>query len=395
MTPNKTELWDVSVVPCENYETETVRTALSAALDAVGGLDWVTPGMKIAVKPNLVSAMKPDTAAVTHPTLIVELTKMLVSRGAEVMIGDSPGGLYTLSHLERVYSASGLLEAEKFGAKLNRDISQTAVSFPEARAAKSFNCIDFLLDADAVIDVCKLKTHGLMNLSCACKNMFGAVPGVEKAEYHYRFPDPSDFARMLVDLCDYIRPVLSICDAIEGMEGNGPTAGTPRHIGAILASPSPHKLDYVAAGLIGLKTEQVPTLGAAIERGYISDSPESIKVFGDPKKFYIPDYRLILTDNSFIFRERASGPIRTLTSTLMQKVLRSRPKVRSGCIGCGKCAEVCPAKAIKIKDRLAVIDRSACICCFCCQEFCPVGAMQVHRSFIAKMVSGKNHRKKS
>ncbi|MBR6771755.1 MAG: DUF362 domain-containing protein [Clostridia bacterium] len=386
---------DVSIVPCGSYEAEEVRSALSEAISAVGGLDWVKKGMKIAIKPNLVSAMKPDSAAVTHPTVILELTKMLLSRGAEVIIGDSPGGLYTVSHLDRVYSASGLLSAEELGAKLNRDISQSSVSFPEAYAAKSFNCIDFLLDADAVINVCKLKTHGLMNLSCACKNMFGAVPGVEKAEYHYRFPDPADFARMLVDLCDYIRPVLSVCDAIEGMEGNGPTAGTPRHIGAILASPSPHKLDYVAAGLIGLKTEQIPTLGAAIERGYISDSPGSIRVYGDPEKFFIPDYRLILTDNSFFFRERASGPVRKFTSSVVKKVLRSRPQVKRGCIGCGKCAEVCPAKAIKIKDRLAVIDKGACICCFCCQEFCPVGAMQVHRSFIAKMISGKNHRKKN
>ncbi|MBR4942081.1 MAG: DUF362 domain-containing protein [Clostridia bacterium] len=387
--------FDVSVIPCSSYDGAEVREALEKALSAVGGLDWVRRGMKIAIKPNLVSAMKPDTAAVTHPTVVVELTKMLVARGASVIIGDSPGGLYTLSHLERVYSAAGLAEAEKAGAVLNRDISQTAVSYPEAKAAKSFDCVDFLLDADAVINVCKLKTHGLMNLSCACKNMFGAVPGVEKAEYHYRFPDPADFARMLVDLCDYIKPCISICDAIEGMEGNGPTAGTPRHIGAILASPSPHKLDYVAAGIIGLTPDQVPTLGAAMERGYISSEAESIRVFGDPAALAVSDYRLILTDNSFFFRERASGPIRTFTSSLVQKVLRSRPKVRSGCIGCGKCAEVCPAKAIAIENRLAVIDRKACICCFCCQEFCPVGAMQVHRSFIAKMISGKNHRKKS
>ncbi|MBQ8897029.1 MAG: DUF362 domain-containing protein [Clostridia bacterium] len=384
--------YDVAVVPCPTYEAHRVRAALKEALEAIGGLGWVRPGMKIAIKPNLVSAMKPDTAAVTHPTVISELTEMLTDLGAEVVIGDSPGGLYTPAHLERVYAASGLNSVERQGVRLNRDISQTAVSFPGAHAAKSFNCVDFLLDADAVINVCKLKTHGLMNLSCACKNMFGAVPGVEKAEYHYRFPHPADFARMLVDLCDYIKPCLSICDAIVGMEGNGPTAGTPRPIGAILASPSPHMLDSVAAGMIGLTPDQIPTLGAAAERGYI---PEKLSVYGDPTSLTVSDYKLILTDNSFFFRERASGPVRKFTSSVVQKVLRSRPKVRSGCIGCGKCAEVCPAKAIEIKNRLAVIDKGKCICCFCCQEFCPVGAMQVHRSFIAKMISGKNHRKKS
>ena len=104
MTAERTDIWDVSVVPCESYEENTVRTALCAAIDAVGGLDWVKQGMKIAIKPNLVSAMKPDTAAVTHPTVILELTKMLLSRGAEVIIGDSPGGLYNDIFLEKVYN---------------------------------------------------------------------------------------------------------------------------------------------------------------------------------------------------------------------------------------------------------------------------------------------------
>ena len=151
MTAYNTNTWDVSIVPCDSYEENSVRAALASALDAVGGLGWVKEGMTIAIKPNLVSAMKPDTAAVTHPTVILELTKMLISRGAKVVIGDSPGGLYTPAHLERVYAASGLNSVERQGVRLNRDISQTAVSFPGAHAAKSFNCVDFLLDADAVI----------------------------------------------------------------------------------------------------------------------------------------------------------------------------------------------------------------------------------------------------
>ena len=57
------------------------------------------------------------------------------------------------------------------------------------------------------------------------------------------------------------------------------------------------------------------------------------------------------------------------------------------CIGCGKCANVCPAKAIKMKNKLPKIDRSACIHCFCCQEFCPKGAMKVRRTFIARLLN--------
>ena len=71
----------------------------------------------------------------------------------------------------------------------------------------------------------------------------------------------------------------------------------------------------------------------------------------------------------------------------MQNVLGARPVVlKDDCIGCGKCAHVCPAKAISIKNKLPVIKRSACIYCFCCQELCPKGAMRVTRTALARLL---------
>ena len=56
-------------------------------------------------------------------------------------------------------------------------------------------------------------------------------------------------------------------------------------------------------------------------------------------------------------------------------------------MGCGKCREICPAKAITLSRSKPVIDRSRCIRCFCCQEFCPKGAMEQHRPVIARLLS--------
>ena len=53
---------DVAIVPCQTYDHETCLSALRAVLAPFGGLDWVQPGMKIAVKANLVSMMKPEAA---------------------------------------------------------------------------------------------------------------------------------------------------------------------------------------------------------------------------------------------------------------------------------------------------------------------------------------------
>ena len=181
---------DVSVAACAAYTPEVCERALTEVLAPLGGLEWVRPGMRVVIKANLVAAMKPDAAATTHPTLLAALTRLLKRRGAAVVIGDSPGNRFTSSVLEHVYRVTGLAEAEAAGAELNRNFDQKEASFPEAFVARRFSYTAYLDDADAIISFCKLKSHGMMSLSAATKNLFGVVPGTTKPEYHFRYPDP-------------------------------------------------------------------------------------------------------------------------------------------------------------------------------------------------------------
>ena len=381
-------MFDVSVIKCDSYNSAEVKKALSEALDAVGGLSWVTNGMRIAIKANLVSFMSPDKAATTHPSLICELVKMLVEKGAEVVIGDSPGGIYNSAYVNKVYKATGMYEVEKAGAKLNHNYKQSEAQNPDGIVLKSFVYTSYLDEADAIINFCKLKTHGMMGMSAAAKNIFGVIPGTLKPEYHFRFPNHGDFARMIVDLDEYFKVRLCICDAIVGMEGNGPTMGTPRKIGAVIASDSPHKMDLVCAKIIGLSKSDVPTLEAAYERGLIPASAEELNICGDVDSFVINDYNNIPVHTSIEFKKDSTKFFGKMAGFLTGKALRSTPKLkRNECVGCGVCRDICPAKAIKIEKGKAVIDRQLCIRCFCCQEFCPKGAMKVKRTFIAKILN--------
>jgi len=225
----------VTLTRCNDYEEETVARALGEALAPLGGLDWVKPGMTVALKLNLVGPFSPKSAAITHPSLAVALTRMLREKGAKVVIGDSPGGPWLPSYLNAVYRTAGLFHAQEAGAVLNRNFTQKEADYPEAVSAKRFAYTAYLSEADAILNLCKLKSHGMMSLSAGVKNMFGAVPGTVKPEYHFRYPESARFANMLIDLNEYFHPVYCICDAVEAMEGNGPTAGTPRHIGALIA----------------------------------------------------------------------------------------------------------------------------------------------------------------
>lgn len=375
------ENYDVAVVRCKTYNVEAVKPALEEAVNAVNGLDFVKPGMKIIIKPNLVSFKKPDAAA-THPALLEALVEMLLARGADVTIGDSPGGPHSLPLLNRVYAATGMDRVEKLGAKLNRNMNEKTVDFPEGKVLKNFTYTEYLDEADAIIDFCKLKSHGMLGMSAAVKNLFGTIPGLKKPEVHYKFQNDAEFADMLVDLNEYFKPRLAICDAVVGMEGNGPTAGTPRQIGAIIASKSTYYADVVGAELIGMNIDGLPTLQAAYERGFAPSSSKNLRVYGDIRALTVDDFKAPPVRGLSFMRKG------NVLHFISKAALEHKPTLKKRfCVGCGECARMCPAKAIEMKNKKPHINREKCIRCFCCQEFCPRAAMVAHRPLAAKVLN--------
>ena len=376
----------VSVIPMEDYTFDGAYEALVELLAPIGGLDFVKSGMTVVIKANLVSAMKPEEAATTHPVLLSALTKMLTEKGASVIIGDSPGGLYNSAFVGRVYKVAGMHETEKYGAVLNDDFTQKTAENPDAQVLREFTYTTYLDKADVIINFCKLKSHGMMGMSCAAKNIFGTIPGVIKPEYHYRYPKYEDFADMIVDLDEYFHPVLSIADAVVGMEGNGPTAGTPKKMGCLIASRSPHTLDCVAARILGFDREELPLLDAAYRRGMIPENIADVNVIGDVEPLILKDFERVIERRSLRFLGDGKNKIKAIAGTIAGKLLETKPNVKKDmCVGCGICAGICPAKAITIADKKAKIDRKKCIRCFCCQEFCPKSAIKVKRTAIANL----------
>lgn len=382
----------VAIAGCKSYEMAGVRAALVRALEPFGGLDWVEPGMRVALKTNLLTAAKPEQAVATHPAVLAALTELLVERGAEVVIGDSPGGPFTSALLAHVYAASGLALCEEAGARLNRNVAVAQARFDAAVSAKSFLYTAYLDDADAIINVCKLKTHGMMGMTAAVKNLFGTIPGTVKPEYHFRFPEQRAFANMLVDLNEYFRPRLRLCvaDAIVAMEGNGPARGAPYPLGCLLVSDSPYALDLACASLIGLGCDDVPTLRAAADRGLAPSRASELKTWGDAPlaAFAAPWFARSNSSADLQFGDSLPGVLGRAFSAAARRAIASVPACRAAaCTGCARCASVCPAHAITMRGGRPSIRRSACIRCFCCQEFCPAGAMVVRRPLAARLLA--------
>ena len=373
-----------AVVPCGDYADS--EGALREAIEAVGGLDFVREGMRVAVKVNLVAPMKPELAATTHPALVTALVKMLVERGALVTVGDSPGGLFTVAMLNANYAVTGMTLAEKAGATLNRNVAYHTVKL-EGHTMKELTYTDYLDDCDAIINFAKLKSHGMMGMSAAVKNMYGVIPGLKKPETHYIYPNETDFADMLIDINEHFKTKLSLIDAVVGMEGNGPTAGTPRHIGAVIAAKTPYEADAAAARLINVDPKGIPTLEAAKRRGLCSNDLKDIALFGEPDSIKVEDFKTVPRQSLRFMSGTKTG----FMGKLIERLAAPKPMpVKEKCVVCKKCMNICPAKAITFITRgkytYPKIDRKKCIRCFCCQEFCPKAAMVVHRTWALKLL---------
>ena len=376
----------VYICKCVNYEEKNVNKAMKDLLSSFCVLKKLKKGTKVVIKANLVSAMSPEKSATVHPELLKYLTKFLQDKGCQVTIGDSPGGIYNKAVLNHVYNVTKMTET---GANLNDDFSVKKAVFNEAKVLKTFDYTGYLDNADVIINFCKLKSHAMMKMSCAVKNLFGTIPGTTKPEYHYRFPNHSDFANMLIDLNEYFKPIINIVDAIVGMDGNGPTMGNPKQIGCILASENPYELDYICSKIIGVEANEVETIKQSIERKLCI--PDKIELNDDLNKFLVKDFEVKKGRNSIAFRENDKGLINKIISFGGNKIFTNKPYChQKKCIGCSKCANICPAHAITMEKGKPKIDRSKCIKCYCCQEFCPVGAMRVKTSLLAKVLKPKN-----
>lgn len=366
-----------SVVRVEKYDEELLYEAVCRHFEALEVEKDLYSDMKVAIKPNFVMACKPEIAATTHPLLVKAVVRWFREHDIKnIVVAESSGGMYTPEQLRKIYNVCGV-SGIGIDDVLNFNTGSRAVSTADGFANGSFNIIEPICDADYIVNIPKLKTHGMVGFSCGMKNMFGVIPGLEKPQLHYRWPDMKDFSNMIFEIDRTVTPQITLVDAVEGMEGNGPTGGEKRSPKYTFAARDMYTQDWYVAGWIGLKPEDIVMLKLADEAGYmkyneielVGDNPEEIQ------PFVLPDTkRLDFADRVPAF---LSGPAKLV----MTKLLKSYPKVdKELCVGCGKCAESCPPNIIKIKNRKAVFTKKGCISCFCCQEMCPMKAISVKRA---------------
>lgn len=369
----------VSLVECLDYDYIKIKKSLERSIEDLGGLDkYIKIGENVLLKVNLLMKRKPEEATTTHPTFVKALADILVEHGAKVIIGDSPGGPFNENALKGIYETCGYNSIISDNITLNNNYNHLEVYCENALISKKLEVIEILTKVDKVISVSKLKTHGMTKFTGAVKNMYGTIPGLKKAEYHYTLPDIENFSNMLLDVCINAAPILSFMDGIVGMEGAGPSGGNPREIGIVISSDSPYHLDIVACKVVSIDPYSVPINKRAIERCLIKEDFSDIEMVSDEiDEYIIDDFDIPNISGVGLLKDK----VPKFLDTFIDNLIKPKPViVKSDCIGCGECSICCPAKTIEMIDGKPKIHLNECIRCFCCQELCPVKAINIYRN---------------
>ncbi len=268
----------VAVTRCESYEGGEIGEAVERQFALLGGVErFVKRGDRVLLKPNFIAPRSRRHATQTHPAVVLAVARVLKDLGARPFVGDSPAWA-------NVYACVRRLKLDKELARLGVPVRQLnkpkwcRISERNAKVGLS----SVALEADAIINLPKFKSHQQLVATFAVKNMFGCVAGKRKALWHFsRGKTTEDFCELLIEIYKYLAPAVTIIDGVAAMDRGGPIRGRDRQLGWLIGGTEPIACERVCSELVNMEASALPIVRAAERMGFGCISRDEIKVVGD------------------------------------------------------------------------------------------------------------------
>lgn len=372
----------VAVKYCADYEKPNLISRVRELFRLLekDGEPLFRPGEQVLVKPNLLLGRRDDFCSITHPAVIEAVLEILLDYHTKPFICEMPG----IMSLHQVCSVSGL---DKIAKRLSVEVIEPG-EFRHVRrddniSHKTFPLPVELSEADAVVNLPKLKTHTLMNLTLGVKNTFGLMRPSYRSEWHLRAGrDTGVFSEMLYDLHCSVAPRVTLLDGIIGMEGDGPASGRPRNFGLLAASTSAVALDTVVAHMGKIDPLTIPLQKYVTEQAVPGSKFEEICILGDGIKPMGP----IEVPRTYRGHHSRLELFLKGIFPYVKPLLLHKPVINTKrCNMCLACKKICPVGAVRERDGHLNIDQRICIRCFCCHEMCPSNAISLKATPVRRL----------
>jgi uncharacterized protein (DUF362 family)/ferredoxin len=356
---------------------KNIDHAVKKAIELAGGLETIVEkGEKIFLKPNFVGPRESSYGATTDLEVIRVVAEEVRRCGGIPVLYETSAVEFDT---ESVYHILGIRDfARQNEIRLVEEpVEMMRVPIPGGKVIKTITIPRFLHRAK-IINLPKLKTHILATMSCAMKNLIELLPPSEKKRLHVHELHASIF-----DISRVFQPVFTIVDAINCMEGDGPTYGDKVNLGLIVAGKDMRAVDMICSQIIGLSWKEIKYLNIANE----NLTANRIKVVGESisdvqTQFRIPQRSLMIHLGSKLMYSFDMAFTKIFSRPLLQLLystgyMGTNPKIlKQKCDKCLDCLEACPVEgALKI-DSYAV-DYKKCLRCLYCVYACNKNAIDV------------------
>lgn len=242
----------LTVVKSQPFKDEGITDAVERALDQ---LNYDFSNVKnVVIKPNLCYYWTSSTGETTDGRVVcaaINYLRRKISNDVKITVAEADASAMKTKYAFSILGYSELCQKNNVNLKnlSEGNIVNSTVKVGNENVTLPFN--EDLLKADLIINVPKLKTHNFVGVTCALKNIFGAIAKPRKYSYH------NNIANVIVAANKIVKSNITLVD---GLIVRG---SVPKKLGVVLAGDNPLSTDFVAAKIMGFNPKSVPYLDLA------------------------------------------------------------------------------------------------------------------------------------